>query len=175
MFLSMCQAWWFVLWMHSDGQIFVQVLPSTKSPLKCRCPQEANGMSCWFMSEARTNTDIDHTGQVSLGFWDLKLTYLLVRWFYWSEASSSLWWEGLLSWKLLFAVHLNASLRMFHIVREGGWYWLLEWDTWATWPQLSASKSVQPLEEIHPHLFTACQLLLQSHLSEGRGCGEVGW
>ena len=88
-------------------------------------------------SEARTNTDIDHTGQVSLGFWDLKLTYLLVRWFYWSVASSSLWWEGLLSWKLLFAVHLNAPLRMFHIVREGGWYWLLEWDTWASYQTAS--------------------------------------
>lgn len=108
----MCQAWWFVLWMHSDGQTFVHVLPSAKSPLKCRCPQEANGMSCWFMSEARTNTNIDHTGQVSSGFWDLRLTYLLVNWFYWSEASSSLWWEGLLFWKLWFAVYLKVPLRM---------------------------------------------------------------
>ena len=92
---------------------------STKSPLKCRDPHEANGMSCCFMGEARANMGIEQTGQVSSGFWDLRLIYLLVNWLFWSEVSYSLWWEGLLFWKLLFAVHLRAPLRMVHTRRVG--------------------------------------------------------
>lgn len=112
---------------------------STKSPLRCRHPQEANGMSCCFMSEARTNMGVERTGQFSSGFWGLRLIYLLVNWLYCSEVSYSLWWEELLFWKLLFAVHLRAPLRMGHTVREGGWYRYLEWGTGAREPQLSDS------------------------------------
>lgn len=143
----MCQAWWLVLWIPSDEQNFVHVLCFHqkpfffffKSPLRCRHPQEANGMSCCFMSEARTNMGVERTGQFSSGFWGLRLIYLLVNWLYCSEVSYSLWWEELLFWKLLFAVHLRAPLRMGHTVREGGWYRYLEWGTGAREPQLSDS------------------------------------